>query len=491
MIPSLPTFAPVAPVPQRDGAPESTSDDDAQTFLSQLNADDGEDTLGGDLTFSEEKKPEDDDLHILLKETATDIDAVDPQVPIDKADPKTKAVPFDDQGKPGHNIGDTPRDAKNGDAIPVTGVAVPRRQDDTAVQRIQPPKDGGASLPVRPGDAAKQNRLLPEDLGPKPRSIPAAPETQKSPVPLVQSGTAQSPAPSKDSAPSIKGADLLTDGQKPDAGSRQAVQATPSQPAPVSPVPAAKPIAATQQISQSDNVKAAVARFAPPQDGTQPQASWKEHDVRRSEALWHARSPAETAYKLTPRLPTADPTTAAPVVSGQTTSVLHNDPRFGVGAETSDIALRNEIGSIQTDRTQHVAPQTAPPAADQTRQIAQQLAAGMPSRTPGTSEILLQPEELGRVRMSLTLQDGVMAVAIQAERPETLDLMRRHIDQLAQTYRDMGFENMSFSFSGSAQQNQGEFSEQADLNVASGESDTSPRPTPHLPATDGRLDLRM
>lgn len=61
-------------------------------------------------------------------------------------------------------------------------------------------------------------------------------------------------------------------------------------------------------------------------------------------------------------------------------------------------------------------------------------------------EVTLSPEELGRVRMTLTTGDGGMTLTLVADRPETLALMRRHIDQLAQDFRDMGFQNLSFSF---------------------------------------------
>jgi flagellar hook-length control protein FliK len=67
-------------------------------------------------------------------------------------------------------------------------------------------------------------------------------------------------------------------------------------------------------------------------------------------------------------------------------------------------------------------------------------------------ELTLQPEELGRVRLTLRAGDGSMAVAIAVERPETLDLLRRHIDQLANQLRDIGYQNLTFEFAGQGQQ---------------------------------------
>ena len=48
--------------------------------------------------------------------------------------------------------------------------------------------------------------------------------------------------------------------------------------------------------------------------------------------------------------------------------------------------------------------------------------------------------------MSVAAEDGKITVSILTERPETLDLMRRHIDQLGQSFRSMGYDQVSFSF---------------------------------------------
>lgn len=61
-------------------------------------------------------------------------------------------------------------------------------------------------------------------------------------------------------------------------------------------------------------------------------------------------------------------------------------------------------------------------------------------------DIRLDPEELGRVRIVLSSKDGGMNVLIIADRPETLDLMRRNYEQLEASFSDVGYENTSFSF---------------------------------------------
>ena len=62
-------------------------------------------------------------------------------------------------------------------------------------------------------------------------------------------------------------------------------------------------------------------------------------------------------------------------------------------------------------------------------------------------EVSLNPEELGRVRVALSAQDtGVVSVTIAAERPETLALLKRHIDLLVQDFQALGYSGAEFSF---------------------------------------------
>ena len=63
-------------------------------------------------------------------------------------------------------------------------------------------------------------------------------------------------------------------------------------------------------------------------------------------------------------------------------------------------------------------------------------------------EVTLNPEELGRVRLTLHSVEGSMSVSVAVERPETLDLLRRNIEMLASQLRELGYKNLSFSFAG-------------------------------------------
>ena len=87
----------------------------------------------------------------------------------------------------------------------------------------------------------------------------------------------------------------------------------------------------------------------------------------------------------------------------------------------------------------------APPA--MAHDIARQLSAGFAAAPGDKVEVILSPEELGRVRMTILNDDRGLTMTFVAERPETLDLMRRNIDSLAQDFRGLGFGALNFAFS--------------------------------------------
>lgn len=88
-------------------------------------------------------------------------------------------------------------------------------------------------------------------------------------------------------------------------------------------------------------------------------------------------------------------------------------------------------------------------APDIARQIAlrvAQVAESGPGGARGTVEISLSPEELGRVRLRLHPSETGLNVTITADRPETLDLMRRNIDMLAREFLEIGYQGAEFDF---------------------------------------------
>ena len=80
------------------------------------------------------------------------------------------------------------------------------------------------------------------------------------------------------------------------------------------------------------------------------------------------------------------------------------------------------------------------------RHIAEQIVVSVANDDSGTTEIALNPEELGRVRLHMTVTDQTVQIVIAAERPETSDLMRRHLDVLQQEFRSLRFQSVDLGF---------------------------------------------
>ena len=78
--------------------------------------------------------------------------------------------------------------------------------------------------------------------------------------------------------------------------------------------------------------------------------------------------------------------------------------------------------------------------------IFRQINAALQATSDGSIELKLWPEEIGRVRLTMTASESGMIVQLAAERSEVLDLMRKHIGQLEQELLEQGFDNLSFSF---------------------------------------------
>ncbi len=93
----------------------------------------------------------------------------------------------------------------------------------------------------------------------------------------------------------------------------------------------------------------------------------------------------------------------------------------------------------------------SPPQAMTNGPIHRQLVEAVQTRGTGTVDLTLNPEELGRVRLSIVSADQDVSINIVAERPETLDLIKRHIDQLSQELRQLGYQNAQFSYGDGAQ----------------------------------------
>ncbi len=148
-----------------------------------------------------------------------------------------------------------------------------------------------------------------------------------------------------------------------------------------------------------------------------------------------ADAPAQTTT-LAPLTPMVDPTVAEGAQSELNPELIPLEAR---AADSTTIARHDTI----TNR-----PEVG-------RHIAQQLTEAARQMPDRPVELTLNPDELGRVRLTFTMSDGGIHVAVIAERGETMDLLRRHIETLAQEFRDMGYKDVNFDFSRNGQGNSG------------------------------------
>ena len=130
------------------------------------------------------------------------------------------------------------------------------------------------------------------------------------------------------------------------------------------------------------------------------------------------------------------PRTNDPAAPGQSSVTVMPNPLPGqpdLPATTASDASR-ATQPVQSHALPHHLPATLVKAASR---------AGTDDRV----DLLLDPVELGRVRFELTSSADRVQVNVSVERPETLDLLRRHVDTLRAEFRDAGFDAASLSFS--------------------------------------------
>jgi hypothetical protein len=117
----------------------------------------------------------------------------------------------------------------------------------------------------------------------------------------------------------------------------------------------------------------------------------------------------------------------------------------------------------------------------------------------GSATLTLSPEELGHVRLAFQPDSQTpdrLFVMLTFDRPETMDLFRRHADQLAEALRSAGYAGVHIGFGGTGGDQSGQKRDQTPATgfgsndpVAVAEGAFAPAPR-HL-ASLGALDLRL
>ncbi|WP_282170520.1 flagellar hook-length control protein FliK [Ruegeria atlantica] len=155
-------------------------------------------------------------------------------------------------------------------------------------------------------------------------------------------------------------------------------------------------------------------------------------------------------------------------------------------ADSPVSAGRDSVSSAQ------VMAQTA--RSETARAVAGQMAAVINTQPKsGSVEIALNPEELGRVSIMLNGRDDGLHLTISAERPETLEMMRRHLAVLEEEFKNFGLGDLSIDLGTSedAEHNQaghqdGSPTETAQLTDSSSNASPIPKTGPV-----GRIDMRL
>ena len=143
-----------------------------------------------------------------------------------------------------------------------------------------------------------------------------------------------------------------------------------------------------------------------------------------------------------------------------------------------------------------IAPTAAAPRNELGVSAVRQIAQTVPSAASQPVEVRLQPEELGKVQITLVAgADDTMLVNIVAERSETLALLRRHIDILGQDFAKLGYDSTEFSFeNGSDRQDRRDGiapNDVPDTDGAHHEGASPDQTRPATPRVTGGLDLRL
>lgn len=263
------------------------------------------------------------------------------------------------------------------------------------------------------------------------------------------------------------------------------------------PGPDQSPGVATLTGRDGQRALEAYARYAmSPAQWSEPGTTFgASHGATRGSAPWSAQSSAQAQWYGAGSSRAVVPFATAgqsAVLSALATSYPVDDLPMALAPETAAAPTAQAHAAT-------AAMQAYTPASQTAQAIAAQLAAAT-RLTGAQSEIALSPEELGRVRLRMHSSDGVLHVSVLVERPETLDLMRRHLSELGQEFAREGYADVSFSFeqaggdTGSGPEDGAPNSADAPVRTIGTQADTTPQPpSDRAPrkTVAGTLDLRL
>jgi len=341
-----------------------------------------------------------------------------------------------------------------------------------------------AAVVQAPTPSVAQNALAQAEM-PRRLDAPSQPSQQDVTPVMLHPGAVRKDAAGRETAPTAQ-ANLMK--PQPTITMRQEVPNPLPAPAPAQSAAPAAPQMVAQSSVQPDT-------YAPQKTIESPAAI-------PSIAPAAAKDLRPPARVDTPIRDAAPRTTTTPpnIQAGASTVVQATQTPLSIlpitGKEMADpeplVALSPLQPSSPLSPSSPVIVQTATPAQTSyaVHQISAQIAAEAGAASGRDIEVRLDPEELGRVRITVHPREAGLFIALAVERPETLDLLRKNAEELMSNLQD-------FDLSGATL----EFSQDSDSPSSDAEHDSpkedpiqfsaTPQATGAPPPGDGRLDLRL
>lgn len=244
-------------------------------------------------------------------------------------------------------------------------------------------------------------------------------------------------------------------------------------PAPASPPPRAGDDAAPPEGGEGFEAAYAEEAEAEASDGQRAEAA-PEAVSGETETNLPAAAPPPVDAKAPVPVGTAPGSEAAPAEGGEAPEPVQSGPD-SAGIETKAMARTPEKAEVSppvADGASDLAPARAgpdgaerlmtAPAPAPPPQVAEplrpptppppaapaQIAQALQDAPDGRVSLVLNPEELGRLRLSMVPTETGLNVTILAERDDTAALLRRHADELMQEFRALGYDEIAFDFAG-------------------------------------------
>lgn len=231
----------------------------------------------------------------------------------------------------------------------------------------------------------------------------------------------------------------------------------------------------------------------------QPAAEMPKTDLGQSVPQVTPKQPAEpkllsvplqtTGHETAHKTPVLTP--AEPLLHMQTTqaSTVASQPLF---EPQLGLALAPPSGHASPLATAPVATATPAQTSYAVHQITTQIATEAGAVTSRDIEVRLDPEELGRVRITVHPRETGLFIALAVERPETLELLRKNADELMSNLQefDLSEATIDFSQEGDSPPSDPD-AEPPDQQDAPVQLTLTEQISYAMPQNDGRLDLRL